>query len=203
VELVPGILAGVTQPTKPLVKAYSPLELEGRDIYIREGCNNCHSQMIRPFRSETVRYGAYSEAGDYVYEHPFLWGSKRTGPDLLREGGKYPNTWHYNHMLDPRSTSPGSIMPKYPWLYSSKLDLSNLSNKMRVLQKLGVPYSDVEIVESSLAAERQAQTIVADLAQNKITVAWDDEIVALIAYLQALGKRVAEPETGQAQTKPE
>ena len=109
-------------PTISSVKPYTPLEVLGRDIYIREGCVGCHSQMIRPFRSETERYGEYSKAGEFVYDHPFLWGSKRTGPDLHRIGGKYPDAWHYNHMEDPRSTSPGSIMPRYPWLLTQKLD---------------------------------------------------------------------------------
>ena len=122
VEIVPMFLVKQNVPTIASVKPYTPLEVLGRDIYIREGCLGCHSQMIRPFRSETERYGEYSKAGEFVYDHPFLWGSKRTGPDLHRVGGKYPDAWHYNHMDDPRSTSPGSIMPRYPWLLTQKLD---------------------------------------------------------------------------------
>ena len=120
VEIVPLFLIKSNVPTITSVKPYTPLEVMGRDIYIREGCVGCHSQMIRPFRSETERYGDYSKAGEFVYDHPFLWGSKRTGPDLQREGGKYPDAWHYNHMDDPRSTSPGSIMPRYSWLLTQK-----------------------------------------------------------------------------------
>ena len=122
VEIIPMLLVKENVPTIASVKPYTPLELLGRDIYIREGCLGCHSQMIRPFRSETERYGEYSKAGEFVYDHPFLWGSKRTGPDLHRVGGKYPDAWHYNHLDDPRSTSPGSIMPRYPWLLTQKLD---------------------------------------------------------------------------------
>ena len=127
-------------PTIASVKPYTPLELLGRDIYIREGCLGCHSQMIRPFRSETERYGEYSKAGEFVYDHPFLWGSKRIGPDLHRVGGKYPDAWHYNHLDDPRSTSPGSIMPRYPWLLSQKLDTTSLPARISALRRVGVPY---------------------------------------------------------------
>ena len=122
VEIIPMFLVKQNVPTIAAVKPYTPLEVLGRDIYIREGCVGCHSQMIRPFRSETERYGEYSKAGEFVYDHPFLWGSKRTGPDLHRVGGKYPDAWHFHHMDDPRSTSPGSIMPPYPWLLTQKLD---------------------------------------------------------------------------------
>ena len=121
-EMVPTFLVKTNIPTISSVKPYTPLELEGRDIYIREGCYNCHSQMVRPFRSETERYGEYSKAGEFVYDHPFQWGSKRTGPDLHRVGGKYPDSWHFNHMEDPTSMSPGSLMPAYPWLISDQLD---------------------------------------------------------------------------------
>ena len=122
VEIIPMFLVKENVPTIASVHPYTPLEVLGRDIYIREGCLGCHSQMIRPFRSETERYGEYSKAGEFVYDHPFLWGSERKGPDLAREGGKYPDAWHYNHMDDPRSTSPGSIMPRYSWLLTQKLE---------------------------------------------------------------------------------
>src|SRR5690606_6934995 len=142
VEMMPTFMIESNVPTIASVKPYSPLELEGRDLYIKEGCVNCHSQTIRPFRSETERYGEYSKAGEFVYDHPFLWGSKRTGPDLHRIGGKYSNAWHYNHMLDPTSMSPGSIMPAYPWLITQKLDISMTEAKIRAMQTLGVPYRE-------------------------------------------------------------
>ena len=126
VEIIPMYLIKENVPTITAVHPYTPLEVIGRDIYIREGCVGCHSQMIRPFRSETERYGEYSKAGEFVYDHPFLWGSKRTGPDLHREGAKYPDAWHYNHMDDPRTTSPGSIMPRYSWLLNQKLDTNSI-----------------------------------------------------------------------------
>ena len=138
VQIVPTIMIKSNIPTITSVEPYTPLELEGRDIYIREGCVSCHSQMIRPFRSEVERYGEYSKAGEYVYDHPFLWGSKRTGPDLHRVGGKYNDSWHFNHMYDPQSTSSGSIMPRYPWLItgkSSELDKSMTEKKMEVWQR--------------------------------------------------------------------
>jgi len=142
VEIIPTFLIKSNIPTITSVKPYTPLELEGRDIYIREGCYTCHSQLVRPFRSETERYGEYSKAGEYVYDHPFQWGSKRTGPDLHRVGGKYPDAWHYNHMLAPESMSPGSLMPPYPWLISDKLNTSDTEKKIRTMQSLGVPYPE-------------------------------------------------------------
>ncbi len=142
VEFLPTFLVKSNIPTIASVKPYTPLELQGRDIYIKEGCVSCHSQLIRPFRSETERYGEYSKAGEYVYDHPFLWGSKRTGPDLHREGKKYPNMWHYLHMQDPRSMSPGSIMPAFPWLLTNDLDTSTTATKINVMRSLGVPYPD-------------------------------------------------------------
>src|SRR5210317_1744638 len=145
VQIVPTIMVKSNIPTISSVQPYTPLELEGRDIYIREGCNTCHSQMVRPFRSEVERYGEYSKAGEYVYDHPFLWGSKRTGPDLHRQGGKYSDNWHLNHMYDPQSTSSGSIMPAYQWLTRNELDKSLTEAKMRAMVKLGVPYSDEDI----------------------------------------------------------
>ena len=203
VQIIPTIVVKSNIPTISSVEPYTPLELEGRDIYIREGCVGCHSQMIRPFRSEVERYGEYSKAGEYVYDHPFLWGSKRTGPDLHRVGGKYSDNWHLNHMYDPQSTSSGSIMPAYQWLIRNELDKSMTENKMKVMVDLGVPYTEEDIanaqasmleqgtqIETNLYADPDfAKTYEADKA-----AAGDDfvemknrEIVALIAYLQRLG----------------
>lgn len=187
-ELVPAFLIKSNVPTIASVQPYTPLELHGRDIYIREGCVNCHSQMVRPFRSETERYGEYSKAGEFVYDHPFLWGSKRTGPDLHRIGGKYPDSWHYYHMLDPSAVSSGSIMPPYPWLFEDMIDLDQTGKKINALRKVGVPYQPryEEIANEDL--DRQAQKIVNNLKeQDNIEVANEAEIVALIAYLQRLG----------------
>ncbi|MNR09495.1 Cytochrome C oxidase, mono-heme subunit/FixO [compost metagenome] len=156
-------------------------------MYIKEGCVNCHSQTIRPFRSETERYGEYSKAGEFVYDHPFLWGSKRTGPDLHRIGGKYSNAWHYNHMLDPTSMSPGSIMPSYPWLITQKLDTSMTEAKIRAMQTLGVPYRENFDAVAKAKLSDQAEAIAKDLKQNNIDVKSDREIIALIAYLQRMG----------------
>ena len=140
-ELVPTFLIKSNVPTIASVKPYTPLELEGRDIYIREGCVSCHTQMVRPFRDETLRYqGEYSKAGEFVYDHPFLWGSKRTGPDLHRVGKKYLDSWHYQHMLDPTSMSPGSLMPSYPWLFDQTVDPEGVPNKINAMRKIGVPY---------------------------------------------------------------
>ena len=139
-EFVPAFLVKSNVPTISSVKPYTPLELHGRDIYVREGCYTCHSQMVRPFRDEVARYGEYSKAGEFIYDHPFQWGSKRTGPDLAREGGKYPDSWHYNHMLDPQSMSPGSIMPSYPWLFEDEIDTCVTPAKITAMQRLGVPY---------------------------------------------------------------
>ena len=206
VQIVPTILVKSNIPTITSVQPYTPLELEGRDLYIREGCVGCHSQMIRPFRSEVERYGEYSKAGEFVYDHPFLWGSKRTGPDLHRIGKKYGDSWHLNHMADPSSTSPGSIMPSYGWLIKNKLDDSDIENKMRVMVKLGVPYSDEEIANARTDMKEQSLTIVENLYQDpafeenyesdkkaatangeSFTPMNEREIVALIAYLQRLG----------------
>jgi len=187
VEFIPTFLIKSNIPTIASVRPYTPLELEGRDLYIREACNSCHSQLVRPFRSETERYGEYSKAGEYVYEHPFLWGSKRTGPDLWREGKKYPNSWHYYHMENPSSMSPKSIMPSYPWLIENKLDYSDLESKIITLRKLGVPYSaDYENLAKD-ELEKQAKQIAIDLQRNGIAADGTEEIIALIAYLQRLG----------------
>ena len=203
VQIIPTILVKSNIPTISSVQPYSPLELEGRDIYIREGCVGCHSQMIRPFRSEVERYGEYSKAGEYVYDHPFLWGSKRTGPDLMRIGGKYSDNWHLNHMYDPQSTSSGSIMPAYQWLVRNALDKSHTEAKMRTMVKLGVPYSEDDIDNAQQSMTDQGIQIELNLYSDPDFAesyeadkqsSGDDfiemhnrEIVALIAYLQRLG----------------
>ena len=209
IQIVPTIMVKSNIPTISSVKPYSPLELEGRDIYIREGCVGCHSQMIRPFRSEVERYGEYSKAGEFVYDHPFLWGSKRTGPDLHRIGAKYSDNWHFNHMYDPQSTSSGSIMPRYPWLISgssSQLDKSMTEAKMEAMVTLGVPYTDEDIAnaqEHMLAQGAQIEQNLysdPDFAKNyeadkkyasengeDFIEMKNREIVAIIAYLQRLG----------------
>ncbi|MBI2429059.1 MAG: cytochrome-c oxidase, cbb3-type subunit I [Ignavibacteriales bacterium] len=187
IELVPTFLIKSNIPTIASVKPYTPLELQGRDLYIREGCNNCHSQMVRPFRSETERYGEYSKAGEFVYDHPFLWGSRRTGPDLHRVGGKYPHLWHYLHMDNPRSMSPGSIMPPYPWLLTQDLDTSTTVAKIQAMQTLGVPYPKGFEWNANAILQQQADTIAAELQRNKVPAEPNKEIIALIAYLQRLG----------------
>jgi cytochrome c oxidase cbb3-type subunit I/II len=187
IELVPTLTISSNIPTIASVKPYTPLELQGRDIYIREGCSNCHSQTVRPFRSETERYGEYSKAGEFVYDHPFLWGSKRTGPDLAREGGKYGNAWHYNHLMDPRLMSPGSIMPVYDWLLTQKLDTSTTAAKIRAMRTLGVPYAKGYDQIANTDLDKQAKEIADNLYIDHIKVKKDKEIVAIIAYLQRLG----------------
>lgn len=194
VEIIPLLTVDSNIPKITSVKPYTPLELEGRDLYIREGCNNCHSQMIRPFRSEVERYGEYSKAGEFVYDFPFLWGSKRTGPDVHRIGGKYNDNWHFNHMLDPRSTSPGSIMPQYPWLISDDLDISKTVDKVNAMVTLGVPYTQFELDKAIYLLKNQAKDIENNLRQDPEFVKnygaaqiENKEIVALIAYLQRLG----------------
>lgn len=169
VEIVP--LFFQKQTTEPVegLKPYTALQLEGRDIYIREGCHVCHTQMIRPLRAETERYGHYSVAGESVYEHPFLWGSKRTGPDLARVGARYSDEWHRAHLFNPRDVVPESIMPAYPWLFENELDGATTAKKMQVLRTLGVPYTD------------------ADISTAQTQVAGHKEAEALIAYLQQLG----------------
>ena len=207
VQIVPTIFVKSNIPTITSVKPYTPLELEGRDLYIREGCVGCHSQQIRPFRSEVERYGEYSKSGEYVYDHPFLFGSKRTGPDLMRIGGKYSDNWHYNHMYDPQSTSPNSIMPGYKWMFANKAhDYSKIQKKMSVMKTLGVPYTDEEIENAEALVSAQALQIAKNLesdpdyvksyedskkraeAQGQEFVPMSDrEIIPLIAYLQRLG----------------
>jgi cytochrome c oxidase cbb3-type subunit I/II len=188
-QLIPTIFAPSAVPwTGEKQQPYSPLELAGRDVYTREGCYVCHSQMIRTLQGDTQRYGGFSRPEEFIYDHPFQWGSKRTGPDLQKEGGRYPNLWHYSHMMDPRSTSPGSNMPSFAWTADYKIDLSLLRRKMIALQKVGVPYSNLEVDSARDGYRKQADLIVTDLAKEGVTVPWDREIVALIGYLQRLGR---------------
>jgi len=188
VEFVPTALVQSNVPTIASVRPYTPLELEGRDLYIREGCVGCHSQMVRPFRSETERYGQYSHAGEFVYDRPFLWGSKRTGPDLHRVGKKYVDAWHYNHMKEPTSTSPRSLMPAYTWLYERQLDISHTEGKIITLRKLGVPYPDGFETKAVADLKQQAARIADGLQDSGLKDARaDKEIIAIIAYLQRLG----------------
>ncbi|MBX2907383.1 MAG: cytochrome-c oxidase, cbb3-type subunit I [Taibaiella sp.] len=187
IEMIPTFMVKSNIPTIASVKPYTPLELQGRDIYVREGCYLCHSQMIRPFRSEVVRYGEYSKAGEFVYDHPFQWGSKRTGPDLARIGGKYPDSWHFNHMYEPASISPGTIMPNYPWLFTADLDTNITGAKIRAMITLGVPYEAGYDKVANADLMKQANAITANLAKDKITIKSNKEIVALIAYLQRVG----------------
>lgn len=187
VEMMPTFMISSNIPTIASVKPYTPLELQGRDLYIREGCVNCHSQMVRPFRSETERYGEYSKAGEFVYDHPFLWGSKRTGPDLHRQGGKYSNAWQYNHLMDPTTMSPGSIMPPYDWLGEQTLDTSTTVAKINAMRTLGVPYAPLYEQKANADLQKQAEEITANLAKDNIKVSSDKEIIAIIAYLQRLG----------------
>jgi cytochrome c oxidase cbb3-type subunit I/II len=194
IEFVPTFLVKSNIPTIASVKPYTPLELQGRDIYVREGCYTCHSQMVRPFRSEVARYGEYSKAGEFVYDHPFQWGSKRTGPDLAREGtgnNKKSDAWHYNHLMDPSSISPGSVMPSYPWLLDNAIDVESTKAKIRAMQTLGVPYEEGYDEKANDDLMKQAQGIAASLDKNGIKSAPDREIIAVIAYLQRLGKDIS------------
>ena len=169
VEIVPLFFLTDTTEPAPGVHKYSALRLEGRDVFIREGCYNCHSQMIRPFRAETERYGHYSVAGESVYDHPFQWGSKRTGPDLARVGGRYSDDWHYVHLNNPRDVVPESNMPAFPWLFDAELDGADTGSKMAALRTVGVPYTDEDIAGAQAAVQGKK------------------EIDALVAYLQQLG----------------
>jgi cytochrome c oxidase cbb3-type subunit 2 len=169
VEIVPLFFQRSTTQAAPGLKPYTALQLAGRDVYVREGCYNCHSQMIRPFRAETLRYGPYSTAGEFVYDHPFQWGSKRTGPDLHRVGGRYSDEWHRVHLINPRDLVPESNMPAYPWLAKDGVDAEIMPAKLTALRRVGVPYSDEEIKGASEAVKGKT------------------ELEALIAYLQVLG----------------
>jgi cytochrome c oxidase cbb3-type subunit I/II len=194
-EMLPTFLIRSNVPTIASVKPYTPLELAGRDLYIREGCFNCHSQMIRPFRHETERYGEYSKPGEFVYDHPFLWGSRRIGPDLAREGGKYPDLWHVRHMNDPRSITGKSIMPAYPRLLSDRLDFDGIQARVDGMAMLGVPYGDALVKGNApKMARAQAAQIAAGIASQGGPPGLEDkEIVALTAYLQRLGRDAMAP----------
>jgi len=206
VQIIPSLIVDDYIPQITSVKPYTPLELEGRDLYIREGCVGCHSQMVRPFRSEVERYGEYSKAGEFVYDHPFLWGSKRTGPELHRVGGKYSDNWHFNHFYDPQATSDGSIMPSYKWFIRNKHDRSNVVSKMEAMVTLGVPYTEEDIANAETAMDEQATQIEKNLYSDpdfaeayeadkaaaaergeEFVEMRDREVVSIIAYLQRLG----------------
>ncbi len=196
VEIIPMYLIRSNVPTITSVQPYTPLEMEGRDIYVREGCYTCHSQLVRPFRSETERYGEYSKAGEFIYDHPFQWGSKRSGPDLARSGVKTgkmykPDSWHFNHMADPRKLNEQSIMPAYPWLITDELNVKHTPRKIRVMQSLGVPYEEGFDKQAVADLTRQATEIANGLKSAGIEVAPDKEIIALIAYIQRLGHDIS------------
>ncbi|MBK9288185.1 MAG: cytochrome-c oxidase, cbb3-type subunit I [Flavobacteriales bacterium] len=197
VELVPTFLVKSNIPTIASVKPYTPLELHGRDIYVREGCYTCHSQMVRPFRSETERYGEYAKAGEFVYDHPFQWGSKRTGPDLLRVGGKYQNSWHFYHMLDPGKFVKGSLMPPFPHLFEDVIDLDGTKPRIEAMQTLGVPYPEGFADKANEDLMKQATAITEDLKKGGIEIGSDREIIALIAYLQRLGTDIKQKTPAQ------
>jgi cytochrome c oxidase cbb3-type subunit I/II len=200
VEIIPTMIVKSNVPTISSVKPYTPLELEGRDLYIKEGCYNCHSQMIRPLRFETARYGEYSKSGEFVYDHPFQWGSKRTGPDLAREGGLRSNYWHYQHFIRPKDVSQGSIMPAYTWMKENDLDVSLIERKITAMQTLGVPYKKGYEKKALKDLNIQAELIASDIVNNlpkqvqkglnikmEIDKLKKKEIVAIIAYMQRIG----------------
>ena len=193
-EIIPTFLIKSNVPKIATVKPYTPLELYGRDIYIREGCYNCHSQMVRPFVDETVRYGLggvpteYSKPGEFIYDHPFQWGSRRIGPDLAREGGRRDEYWHLRHFENPRSTSPGSVMPKYPHLLKDKLDFGSIQSRVNAMVTLGVPYGDDVKRDAGGVARAQAQALSAKLVSlGGPSTMGDRDVIALIAYMQRLG----------------
>ncbi len=191
IEMVPTFLVKSNVPTIEAVKPYTPLELQGRDVYIKEGCNACHSQMVRPFRHETERYGEYSKSGEFVYDHPFLWGSKRTGPDLAREGAnklKKSDAWHFEHLIEPDRMSPGSIMPVYAWLATTELDTSTTEAKINAMRTLGVPYPEGYEKQANKDLVAQQAKIVASIKEGGIDAIPNTEMIALIAYLQRLGR---------------
>ncbi len=204
IELIPSFMSTSFIEKSDEITPYTPLELAGRDIYIREGCYTCHSQMIRSIPSETMRYGKYSKAAEFVYDRPFQWGSKRTGPDIARVGGKYPHMWHYRHMLNPREVTPDSIMPNYVWLFSKKTDFNILPRKLKVMKALGVPYSDEQINNAIPNAKEQAEEIMAILIEGGVDEKMKDkQIIALIAYLQRLGVEGSYIEDAPTETKKE
>jgi len=197
-EVLPTFLIRSNVPTIASVKPYTPLELAGRDVYIAEGCFNCHSQMIRPFRHETERYGEYSKPGEFVYDHPFLWGSRSIGPDLAREAGKYPNLWHVRHMEDPRAITQKSIMPAYPHLLKDPLDFAGIQRRVDVMAMLGVPYGDAinrapEIARAQ--ADSLAKAVEGDGGPKGLQ---DKQIIALVAYLQRLGRDIKAPQVARS-----
>jgi cytochrome c oxidase cbb3-type subunit I/II len=201
-ELIPTFLIKSNVPTLSAVKPYTPLELQGRDLYIREGCYTCHSQMIRPFRSETARYGEYSKAGEFVYDHPFQWGSKRSGPDLAREGvgnNRKSDSWHYNHFDSPEALSAGSLMPAYSFMLERNLDTASTPAKIRTMQRLGVPYPEGFDAVANRDLMRQAEGIRQSLAKDGIKTPADKEVIALIAYMQRLGTDISRSQTAQKQ----
>jgi cytochrome c oxidase cbb3-type subunit I/II len=190
VEMVPTFLIKSNVPTIASVKPYTPLELQGRDIYTREGCYTCHSQLIRPFRSETERYGEYSKAGEFVYDHPFQWGSKRIGPDLAREGSgnnRKTDAWHFNHFENPQDISPGSLMPSYAFMIDKMIDTASTSAKIKAMRTLGVPYKEGYEQVANMALMEQGRLIAASLQKDSIRVAPNAEIIAVIAFMQRLG----------------
>lgn len=187
VELIPMFAVDYAPEDVAGIHPYSPLEVAGRDIYVREGCYLCHSQWVRPFRSETLRYGPWSRAGEYVWDRPFQLGSRRIGPDLHRVGGKYGDAWHYEHLIDPRTTTPGSVMPRYQWLAEAELDVAEVRASVETLAWLGHPYSEDELASIESDLEQQGGAIVGRLAESSITSTSTSEMVALIAYLQRLG----------------
>ena len=195
IEIIPTFLVKSNIPTITSVKPYTPLELQGRDIYVREGCYLCHSQMVRPFRSEVLRYGEYSKAGEFIYDHPFQWGSKRTGPDLAREGNgknKKSDSWHFNHLYEPNSISEGTVMPRYVWLFENNLDTAITPAKIRAMTTLGVPYPEGYDKIANQDLMKQAEGIKANLlAESNIKISSNKEIIAVIAYLQRLGKDIS------------
>jgi cytochrome c oxidase cbb3-type subunit I/II len=201
-EIIPTFLIRSNVPTIASVKPYSPLELAGRDLYIKEGCFNCHSQMIRPLRHETERYGEYSKPGEFIYDHPYLWGSRRIGPDLAREGGKYPDLWHVRHMENPRAITPKSIMPAYAWMLRNRLDFAAIQGRVDAMAMLGVPYGDA-IRRAPEMAREQARSVAASiLSQGGPKGLEDKEIVALVAYLQRLGTDIRSAPPAVAHTAP-
>ncbi|MEZ4405059.1 MAG: cytochrome-c oxidase, cbb3-type subunit I [Polyangiales bacterium] len=187
-ELIPSLVINQANARMSHRQPYTPLELEGRDVYLREGCYNCHSQMIRPLRFETIRYGEPSTIDESIFDHPFQWGSKRTGPDLAREGGRYPNLWHYRHLIDPRSTSPGSNMPSYAHLATSRVDFSDTARRVDAMRTLGIRYPEAQVTQAPAVARHEAEAIAADLAREGARVEADTQLVALVAYLQRLGR---------------
>jgi len=201
-EIVPIVISGNATLAATHNKPYTALELEGRDVFLKEGCYNCHSQMIRPFLWETARFGPASREEDSVFDHPFQWGSKRTGPDLARVGGRYSNLWHYRHMLDPRELSPGSNMPPYPHLAEQRVDFDKSADKLRAMRNVGVPYSPEQIGSARQDVQADGERMAAALkTEGGIDAAPDSEIVALIGYLQRLGTHAQAQASGAAGAK--